>query len=123
MYEHILQLTKGLLFFGIPFAGLQTEELRNAIWDVDPEKDNAEQQRWRRDMQQLLDQLEPESCYLEKLRDDVRKMLNALGHKVEITSFYETAMTNTVRKVSLRSRESSTNLFVSADCRRARTIN
>lgn len=102
----MLHLTKGLLFFGIPYAGLRTEELEKALSDIDAEK-NADEQEWRKDMRQLLHQLERNSDYLEQLRCDVTAMLSGLKRRVEITSFYENVRTNTTRTVGLMASTSS----------------
>ncbi|KAF8244510.1 hypothetical protein K440DRAFT_663433 [Wilcoxina mikolae CBS 423.85] len=97
IYKHVLQSSRVLVFFGTPLDGLRTEELENAIADINAKLVNGpEGQSWRYNAVDLIRQLTPGSDYLERLRGDVAKILNGFPGG-NIISFYETARTNTVR--------------------------
>ena len=102
MHKHILQLTRGLLFFGIPYGGLRTKELEKALRDINAQRDNPEDQEWCSDMDQLIQLLKPNSDYLARLRTQVLALLSPLvqEEKVQIITFYENARTNMARMVS-----------------------
>lgn len=99
-YKHLYQLTKGLIFFGIPFGGLRTKELERSHKNIDAQQQNPEEARWRRDMLDLIQQLEIDSDYLEELRVNVPEILNGLAQRNGIISFYETMRTHAVHLVS-----------------------
>jgi hypothetical protein len=96
IYKHILQSTRGLVFFGTPHDGLRTEELEIVVADINAKLVNKpKEQHWRYDTMDLIQKLSPGSDFLERLRCDVAKMLNGFPDG-NIVSFYETARTNTV---------------------------
>jgi len=98
-YKHILQSTRGLVFFGIPLDGLRTEELEKTAIDINTKStNNQEEQRRRGELLDLIRKLNPGSDYLEGLRDDAR-ILNGFPDG-SIISFYETVTANTIRLVS-----------------------
>lgn len=92
-HTHILQLTKALVFFGVPHDGLQTSSLIHAISPSASEKFESE------GIIEILEQLTPGSDYLENLRDDVKFVLDNLKGR-RVISFYETARTRDVKAVS-----------------------
>jgi hypothetical protein len=115
MHKHILQSTRGLFFFGTPHDGLRTEELEKTIADLNAKfANNPEEQRWRRDLVDFIRNLSPGSDYLERLRDDVAKMLNGFPEG-SIVSFYETVRTNTTRSVSFLTPVLERTLLILAD--------
>lgn len=99
-YKHLYRLTKGLVFFGIPYGGLRTKELEKSHKDIDAQQGDPEEERWRRDMLDLIQQLGIDSNYLEELRDNVPEILSSLAQRNCIISFYETVRTRTVHLVS-----------------------
>jgi hypothetical protein len=105
----------GCFFFGTPHDGLRTEELEKTIADLNAKfANNPEEQRWRRDLIDFIRNLSPGSDYLERLRDDVAKMLNGFPEG-SIVSFYETVRTNTTRSVSFLTPVLESTLLILAD--------
>ncbi|KAI9771315.1 MAG: hypothetical protein M1840_002285 [Geoglossum simile] len=87
-YQHILDSTRGIFFFGTPHQGLRINELKEMI---DTEAGGEESRV------NLLKQLDEGSEFLETQKEDLLRVWGEFQGK--IFSFYETVKTSTVRKL------------------------
>jgi hypothetical protein len=90
IYEHILNSTRALFFFGVPHQGFRTSEIEARVKDMSRDGDSSA-------AVMLLEKLRQNSEFLISQRND----LVDIWDKINLYSFYEKVKTPTVVQVEL----------------------
>jgi hypothetical protein len=91
-YGHIIKASRFIVFFGTPHQGLRTYDLEEMV--------DAEAGGYETSRHNLLKQLREGSEFLETQKEGLSHIWEE--YRPKIISFYETAQTATVAKVTLK---------------------